>query len=331
MLRAKQRMDLEELPLVRHGAQEVLDVVGLVGVLRDERVEGAVLAVGGVLCRAHRRVGRVVGGEEPHQAADAPERVDVVLAGEVGHARDLAVGRGPAEPLHRHVLMRHGADDLGAGDEHVARALRHEHEIGDRRRVHRAAGAGTEDRRDLRHHAGRDRVAQKDVGVPGKRDDALLDARSPGVVEADDRDAELEGEVHDLADLLGVGLRERTAEDREVLREHRGLPPVDAAEPGDHAVARDALALHPEVVAAVRDEAIDLVEAAGVEQEVEPLPGRELAGRVLLVDASLAAPVEARRLQVLQTLADVVAHVSPPNLSGGAGKRSMLSRRCHET
>ena len=136
----------------------------------------------------------------------------------------------------------------------------------------------------------------------------------PGVVEADDRDAELEGEVHDLADLLGVGLRERTAEDREVLREHRGLPPVDAPEPGDHAVARDALALHPEVVAAVSDEAIDLVEAAGVEQEIESLACRELAGRVLLVDPFLAAPVEARRLQVLQTLADVVAHVSPPNV-----------------
>ena len=124
-------VDLEELSLVGHGAQELLDVVGLVGVLRHQRVERAVLSVGGVLGGAHRRVGRVVGGEKPHKPANAPERVDVVLAGEVGHARDLAVGRGAPEPLHRHVFVRHGADDLGARHEHVARVLRHEHEIGD--------------------------------------------------------------------------------------------------------------------------------------------------------------------------------------------------------
>ena len=50
---------------------------------------------------------------------------------------------------------------------------------------------GPEDRADLRHDAGRERVAQEDVGVAGERLDALLDARAARVVEPDDRRADL--------------------------------------------------------------------------------------------------------------------------------------------
>src|SRR3712207_8308188 len=43
------------------------------------------------------------------------------------------------------------------------------------RRVDGAAGARAHDRGDLRHHAGRERVAEEDVGVAGERDHAFLD------------------------------------------------------------------------------------------------------------------------------------------------------------
>ena len=42
--------------------------------------------------------------------------------------------------------------------------------------------------------------------------------------------------------------------------------PVDAAVAGDDAVARDDLLVHPEVGAAVRDELVDFLERAGIEQ-----------------------------------------------------------------
>ncbi len=241
------------------------------------------------------------------------------------------MGGGAAQALHGHVLVGHGPDHLGAGDEHVARALRHEHEVGDRRRVHRAARARPQDRRDLRHHAGGDRVAEEDVGVARERHDALLDAGAARVVEPDDRDPELEGEVHDLADLLGVRLGERAAEHREVLREDGDLAALDAAEPGDDAVAGDALALHAEVVAAVHDEAVHLLERTGVEEQVEPLARGELARGVLPLDALLPAPLQARALELSNAPADVVAHLAPQPLSGRAGKRTMLSRRRHGT
>ena len=153
------------------------------------------------------------------------------------------------------VLVRHRAHHVRAGDEHVAGALHHQGEVGDGRRVHGAARAGAHDQRDLGDDAGRQDVAQEDVGIAAERDDALLDARAAGVVEADDRRADLHRQVHDLADLLGVGLAERAAEDGEVLAEDEDQAAVDGAVPGDDAVAEDALLVEPEVVGAVRHEA----------------------------------------------------------------------------
>ena len=108
-----------------------------------------------------------------------------------------------------------------------------------RGRIDRAARARPHDGGDLRHHAARQRVAQKDIGVAGERDHAFLNARAAGIVQADDGRAGLQREVHDLADLLRVGFRKRAAEDREILREDVDQAAVDAAVAGDEAVAGD--------------------------------------------------------------------------------------------
>ena len=128
----------------------------------------------------------------------------------------------------------------------------------------------------------RQHVAQEDVGVAGERLDALLDPRAARVVEADHRAADLGREIHHLADLLRVRARQRSAEHREVLREHAHGAAVDGAVPGDHAVAEDLLLLHAEVGAAMRDELVELDEAALVEQRRDALARGELAGLVLL-------------------------------------------------
>ena len=81
------------------------------------------------------------------------------------------------------------------------------------------------------------RVAQEDVGVAAERHHAFLNARAAGVVQADDRRAQLQRQVHDLDDLGGVGFRQRSAEDGEVLGEGEHLTAVDEAVAGDDAVA----------------------------------------------------------------------------------------------
>ena len=76
-------------------------------------------------------------------------------------------------------------------------------------------------------------------------------------------------EIHDLADLLGVGLAQRAAEDREVLREHEDLAPVDGAVARDDAVAVGPPLGQPEVRAAVLHEGVQLDQRARVEQPLE--------------------------------------------------------------
>ena len=88
-----------------------------------------------------------------------------------------------------------------------------------------APPARAHDEADLRHDARRLDVPPEDLGVAGERHDTLLDARAPGVVDADHRTAELHGEIHHLADLLGEDLREAAAEDREVLEKTKTFRP----------------------------------------------------------------------------------------------------------
>ena len=236
------------------------------------------------------------------QLADQREARRVVLDGEVGDAALLVVRHRAAERFLRHVLVRDRLDDVGAGDEHVARLLHHDDEVGDRRRVDRAAGARAHDRGDLRHHAGGERVAQEDVGVAAERHHAFLDARAAGVVQADDRRADLHRQVHDLADLGGVGLGQRAAEHREVLREDVDDAAVDAAVAGDDAVAGDHLLVHAEVAAAMGDQLVDLLERAGIEQQLHALARGQLALLVLLrAAAPRRRPASARRSQVTKS------------------------------
>src|SRR6185369_10981021 len=94
------------------------------------------------------------------------------------------------------------------------------------------------DHRDLPHYTGGHQVAMEDVGVTAQGGDASLDPDAARVVDADHRGADLHRMVHDLADLLGVGFRQRAAEDREILREDEDQTAVDRAVADHHAVAR---------------------------------------------------------------------------------------------
>ena len=92
-------------------------------------------------------------------------------------------------------------------------------------------------------------------------------------------------EVHDLADLLAGCLGEGAAEDGEVLRVDVDEAAIDLAVAGDDGVARDALLVEAELVRAMSDQGVDLLEGALVEEDVDPLAGGELAALVLGLDA----------------------------------------------
>ena len=210
------------------------------------------------------------------------------------------VGHRPAQLLELDLLAGDRLDHLGAGDEHVRGLLDHEDEVGHRRRVDGAARARPHDRRDLRDHPGALDVADEDVAVGAERDDALLDPRAAGVVEADHRRPDLRGQVHDLAHLLRHHLAERAAEDGEVLAEDEHRPAVDRPVAGDHRVAVGPLLVHVELVRAVADEGVELLERARVEQLLDPLARGQLALRVLLLDRLLGGRVDGLLAQLAQ-------------------------------
>jgi hypothetical protein len=220
----------------------------------------------------------------------------------LGDAALFVVRHRAAQVFLGHVLVRDRADDVGAGHEHVARALDHDDEVGDRGRIDGPAGARTEDGGDLRDDARSERVAQEDVGVAAERQHPLLDARPAGIVEPDDGRAVSDGHVHDLDDLRGVGLRQRPAEDGEVLREGVYHAAVDQPVAADHAISRDDLLVHLEVGAAMGHELVDFFERPGVEQPLHAFARGQLALLVLFAQPLLAAAEIGAPLEILQFL-----------------------------
>ena len=223
----------------------------------------------------------VVGGQIADQSPHLAQGKDIVGHGEMGHAALLGMHPGSAQILGGDVLVGDGLDHARAGDEHVRGVLDHEDEIGDRGAVDRTAGAGSHDAGDLGHDAAGPDIAVKDLAVGGQGIHALLDARPARIVEADDRGAHLDRQIHDLADLLGMGLAERTAEHGEILTEDKHLATVDGAVTGDDAVAKISFLL-AQTTAPADFEDIELFKGTIVQQQIEPLPRGQLALLVLI-------------------------------------------------
>ena len=195
------------------------------------------------------------------------------------------VGHSATEFLLGDFLVRDRLDDVGAGNEHIRGVASHEDEIGDGGRVDGATRARAHDGADLWDDSAGQRVAEENIGVARERRDAFLNTRAAGIVEADDRSSGAHGEVHNLADFLGVRFRERTAEDSKVLRENINQTAIDAAETGNKAVASGTLLLHAKIDAAMTDKFVELLEGALVQKKMNALARRELPGLVFTLAA----------------------------------------------
>ena len=226
----------------------------------------------------------------------------------MGNAAARRVNLGAAQALRGDLLAGDRLDHVRAGEEHRAVAG-HDDEVGEGRRIHRAARAGAEDHRDLRDHARGHDIAHEDLAIGGQAAHPLLDARAAGIVQPDDRDATLQRQVLDAADLLRLHFGERAAEHGEVLGIHRHAAAVDLAEAGDDAVAGEALLVQAEIADLMRGQRAEFLERAVVEQQRQPLARGELATCMLLFDALAAAaqhgaaPHLAQHLQVVVRLA----------------------------
>ena len=293
-------LDFEKVAVVHHRVNDVFDVVGQVRLVGNNSVQLGVGAVDGIGAGLARRVVEIVRRHEAQQLAHHGETFGVVVGQKMGHAGGFVVGVRAAQLVFSDFLVSDRLDHVRAGDEHVGSLVDHENEIGDGGRVDGAAGAGAHDGGNLRNDSAVERVAQENVGVAGQRHYAFLNAGAARVVQADDGSAHLCGEVHDLDDLGGVGFGERAAENGEILGEDEDQPALDAAVAGDEAVAVVFLLGHAEVVGAMRDQLVGLLEGAFVEQELDALAGRHFAFFVLALAALLSAAVFGQLIARLQ-------------------------------
>jgi len=250
------RHNLKEIAVVHHMRDHFVRIVGLVGFIGDQRVQSRVAAQWVIARRGGRRVFGVVSRQIAEQFLRQVDSVLLAIADQMRHAARRGMHQRPAQVVERDFFARDGFDHLRAGDEHIAALLDHDDEIGDSRRIDRAAGAWPHDQADLRHDARRQGVAQEDIGVAIQAGDALLDTRPARIGQAHDRRAILQCQIHHLADLGGVGFRERPAGDGEILRPDIDQPAIDRAIAADHAIAQKALAVHAEIAEAMHDETI---------------------------------------------------------------------------
>ena len=231
-------LHFQEVPVVHDGMDDLPHVISLRRVLRHQRVQCPVNAVGRV---GRRHVGRVIGvvrrqvrEQPPHQV----ERPLIAGYGEVGHAAEPVVDLGATQFLGADLLARHRLDDAGAGDEHPSCTLDHEGEVSERGGVDRATSAWPHDDRDLGDDAGGQDVAVEDLAVGSQRVHSLLDACPARVVDPDNRCAVLQRQVEQFADFPAMGLPHRPAQHGEVLGEdvHRAAAYLTPA--GDDTVAQ---------------------------------------------------------------------------------------------
>ena len=106
------------------------------------------------------------------------------------------------------------------------------------------------------------RVAQKNVGVAAETDDTFLNARAAGIVQPNNRRADLHRQVHHLADFFGVSFGKGTAKDCEVLREDKHLAAVDQAVAGDNAIAGIFLFVQTKIARAMLNQLVEFFERA---------------------------------------------------------------------
>jgi len=120
-----------------------------------------------------------------------------------------------------------------------------------------------------------------------------------------------------------VRFGERATEDREVLGKNVNHAAIDRAPAGHDSIARDPVFLRTEFRVAVLDEHVELLEGIGVEKELDPLAGGELAAVVLGLDPRFPA-AHARPLPPLfELLEDMLHRIAPPD----ACKRDTLANQ----
>ncbi len=158
---------LHEVAVIHDQVDDLVHVVRLVGVGRNDLVQ-LVLYAGDIVGALYERsLFHVVLRDEAYQAANLLQRLLFGSGYKVGHTRLGSMHLSATQLLYCYILTSHGLHYLRTGDEHIRVLLGHHDEVGQRGAIYRTTGTRTEDHADLRHYARRQDVTLEDLGIAG--------------------------------------------------------------------------------------------------------------------------------------------------------------------
>ena len=117
--------------------------------------------------------------------------------------------------------------------------------------------------------------------------------------------------IHDFANLLRVGFRQRPAEHGEVLREDINHTAVDRAPAGHNTVAFRAVFLHAEFGAAMGDKHVELFKAVFVQQQLYAFARCQFALGVLRGDTLFTTTQSGLGAAILKLLQNIFHRTAP--------------------
>ncbi len=188
-----------------------MHIVGRVRIVGDQRVEAILNPRLAVEKWPDRRFFTVVQRQQVDQTTDLEQRFHIIVKGAVCDRRFGRMRPRTAQVFGSYNLVGHGFHHVGPRHKHIGAIADHEDKVGHRRRINRPARTRPHNHADLRHHTRGHDVFLKDIRISTKRINAFLNSRATGIVQTDHRGAVFHRHIHDLANLLCMRRRKRSA------------------------------------------------------------------------------------------------------------------------
>ena len=171
-------MNLQELAIVNNRRDNLIHVVGHVGIVGDKFVEGILFAVNRVCTFLHWSFLHIVLRNILEQFANQSRKFFFCLSCEMSHTANTAVHTSATQIFLTYVLTRHCLYHFRTSKEHITNAFQHHNKVGQSGTIYSTTSTRTADTRNLRNHTARFNIALENLTKARQRVDTFLDART---------------------------------------------------------------------------------------------------------------------------------------------------------
>ncbi len=200
-----------------------------------------------------------------------------------------SVGFCATQFLRSYVFIGNGFYNIRSRNEHIATVLHHYSEISHRRGIHRSAGTGPHNGRNLRNNTRSLYVSIKDICIAAQRPNAFLNACATRIVQPNHRCANTNSVIHYFTDFLCVGFRKCPSKNRKILCKNIYQTTVDCSVTRNNAITVIQFLLHIKISGSVGYEYAHFFKGAFVEKIFHAFAGGKFFLFVLFCNSFFAA------------------------------------------